>query len=74
VAAKDIVDVAQARRIDIQNAHIGPHADSRLTGICSDYAGAENNHVAGLYPGRAAQQYAPTAIMGLEAPGPHLKR
>ena len=74
VAAQDVVQVAQARRIAVDDADVRADAGGDLAGVRPGDAGAEDDHLRRSHPGGAAQQNACAAVRRLQAPAADLNR
>src|SRR5262245_41884388 len=74
MSAENVVHIAQAGRVDVEDTHVRAHADGDLAS-----AGASdtctNNHYVGWFDSRgAAQQDATATVLGLQAPSTDLDR
>ena len=71
-AAEDILQVGQALDADIKDGDVGAEADCHLGRVGTDIAAAENDDVAALYAGHAAQKDATAAAVGFQHGGADL--
>ena len=71
-AAEEVVQVAQAVQIDVQEGHVRPQAAGHLGRLGAHRPAADDAHPPGHGAGHAPQEHAATAVHHLQTPGPGL--
>ncbi len=71
-AGEDVVELAQAVEIAIDDADVGAHAERDFGGVGADYASAEDDDVGGGDAGDAAEEQAAAAVRPFEILGADL--
>ncbi len=69
-AGEDVVELAQAVEVEVDERDLGAHAERDLGGVGADDAAADDADVAGRDAGDAAEQDAAAAVFLLEVAAP----
>ena len=72
LAAEDVLEVGHPRVVDVEDGHVGAHADGDGGRVGADDAAAEDGHAAATGAGDATEEDALTAVLLLEAGRAHL--
>src|SRR5271165_5221538 len=71
-AVEDVVKLAQAVQVQVNECDLGPHAQRDLGRVDADDASADDADICGRYAGDAPQQQPAAAKAALQIGGAHL--